>query len=118
MEGRCLWIQDGDAHGAIEPGNVVEAARELNDWCLRDDDGSSPIAPGTLLEIIETRPWGAAQAVEVIGVNATDEVPAIMAAMVELEQLGLWEFAGETRPEVMPSGAIEMVTRDVQARRL
>ncbi|MDE0227298.1 MAG: hypothetical protein OXJ62_00405 [Spirochaetaceae bacterium] len=117
MEGRSLWIQEGDVDGRIEPGNVVTAARTLSDWCLRGDDGSHPVQPGATLEVVDVRPWGAAEAVEVIGVNATDEAPAIMQAMVELEQLGLWEFTSETRPEVGPDGAIVMVTRDVEARR-
>lgn len=70
MEGRCLWIQPGDVDGRIEPGNVVKAARELNDWCLRGDDGSAPVQPGAMVEIVDVRPWGAAQAVEVVGVKA------------------------------------------------
>lgn len=116
MEGRSLWIKDGDVDGRIEPGSVVTAVRELNDWCLRGDDGSEPVQPGSVVEIVDVRPWGAAEAVELIGV--ADERPAIMTAMVELEQLGLWEFVGETRPEMQPDGGIAMVTRDVEARRL
>ena len=112
MEGRSLWIKEGDVDGRIEPGNVVKAARVLSDWCLRGDDGSDPVQPGSVLEIVDVRPWGAAQAVEVIGVNATDEAPAIMQAMLELEAEGLWEFTSETRPEIGPDGDIEMVTRD------
>ena len=98
MNGRTVWIQDGDVDGPVEEGRVVKAARTLSDWCLRGDDGSEPVAPGTLLEIVETRPWGAAMAQElsdahVDGETIIDERPAIHAAMVELEQLGLWEFA-------------------------
>ena len=114
MEGRSLWIKEGDVDGRIEPGSVVTAVRELNDWCLRGDDGSDPVKPGAAVEIVDVRPWGAAEAVELIGV--ADERPAIMQAMVELEQLGLWEFVSETHPEAEPDGRIEMVTRPVEAR--
>ena len=95
MEGRCLWIQPDDVDGTLDEGNVVKAARSLNDFCLRGDDGSTPVETGTLLEIVETRPWGAAMAQELPALNADDhsEAGAIMQAMVELEAEGLWEFA-------------------------
>ena len=98
MEGRSLWIQPGDVDGPLDEGHVVTATHPLSAWCLRGDDGSEPVATGSLLEIVETRPWGAAMAqelsdVHVDGETIIDERPAIHAAMVELEQLGLWEFA-------------------------
>ena len=100
MEGRCLWIQDGDVEGPVEVGHVVKAARSLSDFCLRGDDGSAPVVAGTLLEIVETRPWGAAMAQELPALNEAEPLieadtspGAIMQAAVELEQLGLWEFA-------------------------
>ena len=62
MEGKCLWINTDDVDGPIDEGHVVVATRPLNDWCLRGDDGSEPVATGTALEIVETRPWGAAMA--------------------------------------------------------
>ena len=94
MQGRCLWIQAGDVDGPLDEGRVVGATRTLNDWCLRGDDGSEPVAAGTLLEIIETRPWGAAMAQELPAVQPLDASPAAtMQAMVELEAEGLWEFA-------------------------
>ncbi len=94
MEGRCLWIQPDDVDGPLDEGTVVKAERTLNDWCLRGDDGSSPIAPGTLLEIIETRPWGAAMAQELPAVQPLDTSPeAIMTAALEMQAEGLWEFA-------------------------
>ena len=64
MDGRTLWIAHGDVEGDIEAGNVVKATRPLGDWCLRGDDGSAPVEAGTLLEIVELRPWGAAMAQE------------------------------------------------------
>ena len=112
MEGRCLWIQPDDVDGTVEEGSVVKATRRLNDFCLRGDDGSSPVEAGTLLEIVENRPWGASMAQELPALNAEtwecpvcmttgcihsrdphEEAPAIMQAMVELEAEGLWEFA-------------------------
>ena len=108
MEGKSLWIQEGDVDGRIEPGNVVTAARELSDWCLRGDDGSEPVQPGTTLEVVDVRPWGAAQAVEIVSAAApADEAPAIMGAMVELEAEGLWEFDSETHPEPESAAAAE-----------
>ena len=76
-------------------GHIVEAAAPLSDWCLRADDGSEPIPAGAMLEVIELRPWGAAMAQELPELNAVDhgEAGEIMAAMVELEAEGLWEFA-------------------------
>ena len=68
--GRTVWIREGDAEGRIEPGNVVTAARELNDFCLRGDDGSEPIAVGAALQIVETRGWGAAMAEELPALSA------------------------------------------------
>ena len=101
MEGRSLWIQPGDVDGPLDEGHVVGATRSLSDWCLRGDDGSSPIAPGTLLEIVEIRPWGAAMAQELPALSTADETheidlspAAIMAAARELEQLGLFELQG------------------------
>ena len=95
MEGRSLWIQPGDVDGTLDEGNVVKATRALDDFCLRGDDGSTPVEAGTLLEIVEVRPWGAAMAQELPALNADDhsEAGAIMQAMVELQAEGLWEFA-------------------------
>ena len=101
MEGKTLWIQPGDVDGPLDEGHVVTATRPLADWCLRGDDGSSPIAPGTLLEIVETRPWGAAMAQELPALSTADEAhevdlssAAIMTAAMELETAGLFEIAG------------------------
>ena len=118
MEGRSLWIQPGDVDGPLDEGHVVGATRSLSDWCLRGDDGSSPIAPGTLLEIVETRPWGAAMAQELPDVQPLDTSPdAIMQAALELASEGLWEFVTETHPEMTPSGDIETAERAVRAVR-
>ena len=101
MEGRSLWIQPGDVDGPLDEGHVVTATRPLADWCLRGDDGSSPIAPGTLLEIVETRPWGAAMAQELPALSTADEAhevdltsAAIMTAAQELRTAGLFEIVG------------------------
>ena len=64
MEGRSFWIQDGDVDGPLDEGTVVTAARPLSDWCLRGDDNSEPVPAGTLIEVVEKRPWGAAMAQE------------------------------------------------------
>ena len=94
MQGRCLWVQADDVDGPLDEGRVVKAAHTLNDWCLRGDDGSEPVAAGTLLEIVEVRQWGAAMAQELPAQHVEhDEGPAIMQAMLELEADGLWEFA-------------------------
>ena len=100
MVGRSLWIQPDDVDGPIDEGHVVKATRSLSDWCLRGDDGSEPVAAGTLLEIIETRPWGAAMAQELPELSTADETheidlspAAIMAAARELEAVGLFEVA-------------------------
>ena len=100
MEGRCLWINTGDVDGPLDEGHVVTATRPLADWCLRGDDGSAPIAPGSLLEVVETRPWGAAMAQELPALTAEDEAheidlspAAIMQAARELEAVGLFEVA-------------------------
>ena len=119
MEGRPVWVQDGDVEGRIEAGSVVTAARALDSWCLRGDDGSAPIAAGTALQIVETRAWGAALAEELPALSATDdtetrqaEADTWMKAALELQQLGLFEVR-ETRLEMTPSGAIVMVERAV-----
>ena len=100
MEGRCLWIKPDDVDGPLDEGHVVKATHSLSDFCLRGDDGSEPVAAGTLLEIVETRPWGAAMAQELPALNEAEPLieadtsrAAIMQAAVELEQMGLWEFA-------------------------
>ena len=100
MEGRCLWIKPDDVDGPLDEGHVVKATHPLSDFCLRGDDGSEPVAAGTLLEIVETRPWGAAMAQELPALNEAEPLieadtspDAIMQAAVELEQMGLWEFA-------------------------
>ena len=59
MDGRTVWVREGDVEGRIEVGNVVTATRALNEWCLRGDDGSEPVPAGTALEIVEDRAWGA-----------------------------------------------------------
>ena len=101
MEGKTLWIQPGDVDGPLDEGHVVKATRPLNDWCLRGDDGSEPVAAGTLLEIVETRPWGAAMAQELPALSTADEAheidtspAAIMTAVQELETAGLFEIVG------------------------
>ena len=100
MEGRCLWINTDDVDGPLDEGHVVKATHPLSDFCLRGDDGSEPVAAGTLLEIVETRPWGAAMAQELPALSTADEArevdlspDAIMQAARELEADGLWEFA-------------------------
>ena len=100
MNGRTVWIQPDDVDGPLDEGHVVKATHPLSDFCLRGDDGSSPIAPGTLLEVVELRPWGAAMAQELPALNEAEPLieadtshAAIMQAAVELEQMGLWEFA-------------------------
>ena len=100
MEGRCLWIKPDDVDGPLDEGHVVTATRPLADWCLRGNAGGEPVATGSLLEVIETRPWGAAMAQELPALTAEDEAhevdlspAAIMAAALELETVGLWEFA-------------------------
>ena len=95
MEGKTLWIQPGDVDGTLDEGHVVTATRPLADFCLRGDDGSEPVAAGTLLEIIETRPWGAAMACELPAMQPLDTSPeAIMTAALELEVGGLFEIVG------------------------
>jgi len=119
MEGRTVWVQDGDVDGRIEAGSVVTAARALSDWCLRGDDGSAPIAAGTALQIVETRGWGAAMAEELPALSEADdtetrqaEADAWVKAALELQELGLFEVR-ETRPEMTPNGDIVMVDRAV-----
>ena len=92
MEGRCLWIKTDDVDGPLDEGTVVTATRPLGDFCLRGDDGSEPVAAGSLLEVVETRPWGAAMAQELPDVQPLDISPeAIMTAALELEAVGLFE---------------------------
>ena len=119
MEGRTVWVQDGDVDGRIEAGCVVTAARALDSWCLRGDDGSAPIAAGAALQIVETRVWGAAMAEELPALSAADDpdsrqanADAWVQAALELQQLGLFEVR-ETVAEVTPSGAIVLVDRAV-----
>ena len=94
MEGRCLWIKPDDVDGPLDEGHVVTATRPLADWCLRGDAGGEPVATGSLLEVVETRPWGAAMAQELPDVQPLDTSPeTIMTAALELQAEGLWEFA-------------------------
>ena len=119
MNGRTVWINTDDVDGPIDEGHVVGATHPLSDFCLRGDDGSEPVAAGTLLEIVETRPWGKAMAQELPDVQPLDTTPAsIMQAMLDLEADGLWEFVTDTRPEIGPSGDIETVERAARAVRL
>ena len=123
MDGRTLWIAHGDVEGDIEAGNVVKATRPLGDWCLRGDDGSAPVEAGTLLEIVELRPWGAAMAQELpemhdeLNVGDDDQRDAIMQAARELADMGLWEFVTEAGDECTPSGDVVTVERAVKAVR-
>ena len=112
MEGRTLWITTGDVDGPVEEGRVVRATRPLDDFCLRGSDGSERVETGSLLEIIETRPWGAAMAQELPDMHAE-----IMQAALELEAEGLWEFVTDSGPECTPDGDIVTVERAVKAVR-
>lgn len=119
MDGRTVWVQDGDVDGRIEAGSVVTAARELSDWCLRGDDGSAPIAAGAALQIVETRGWGAAMAEELPALSECEDTDsrkanadAWMQAALELQELGLFEVR-ETVAEMTPNGDIVMVDRPV-----
>ena len=108
-----------------KPGSVVKATRPLNDWCLRGDDGSAPVEAGTLLEIVELRPWGAAMAQELpddarraergrprrsVGRSSCRRRPSLPA-------WGLWEFVTEAGDECTPSGDVVTVERAVKAVR-
>ncbi len=88
MDGRTLWITTGDVDGPVEEGRIVKAARPLDDFCLRIDDGGEPVETGALLEIIEIRPWGAAMAQEVPALHVE-----LRQAADELVAGGLWEWA-------------------------
>ena len=101
MEGRCLWINPDDVDGPLDEGHVVKATRTLNDFCLRGDDGSAPVEAGCLLEVIETRPWGAAMAQELPALSTADEAhevdttsAAIMETALDLQDMGLFEIVG------------------------
>ena len=101
MDGRTVWVQPGDVDGRIEAGNVVTATRALDAWCLRGDDGSTPIAAGSALEIIEERPWGASMAMELPALSECDDEDSRAAdseawvqAGLELQELGLFEVIG------------------------
>jgi len=61
---RCVWVTDADVTGTLTEGSTVTAKHPLDDFCLRRHDGSTPIAPGSRLTIVETRSWGAAMAQE------------------------------------------------------
>ena len=98
MDRRTVWVRADDIEGSIEAGNVVTAARPLSDWCLRGDDGSKPVPAGTALEIVESRPWGAAMAEELPALSECDDEtgdPDVMAEIIEaageLAELGLYE---------------------------
>ena len=96
-EGRTVWVRDGEIDGYLEAGAIVTAAKPLSDWCLRGDDGSEAIEAGTLLEVVDVRPWGASEARELTDMHdALDEVgaeaAAIMQAANELTLAGLWEW--------------------------
>ena len=121
MDGRTVWIEPGDVEGRIEPGNVVTATRALDSWCLRGDDGSTPIAAGAALQIVETRSWGAAMAEELPALSeapdaesAARDADAWVQAGLELQELGLFVVT-ETAPEMTPDGDIVMVERAVRA---
>ena len=97
MEGRAVWVQDGDVDGRIEAGSVVTAARELNSFCLRSDDGSAPIEAGAALQIVETRGWGAAMAEELPALSEEERganFGAMVEAGIELAAQGLFEVVG------------------------
>ena len=104
MHGRTLWITTGDVDGPLDEGRGVTATRPLDDFCLRGDDGTSPVTPGTLLEIVETRAWGAAMAQELPALSTAGEPrevdstrESILQAMLDLEADGLWEVVTEAR---------------------
>ena len=101
MDGRTVWVRADDIDGRIEAGSVVTATRALDTWCLRGDDGSAPIEAGTLLEIIEDRPWGASMAMELPALSEADDpesrkadAAAWIQAGLELAELGLYEVVG------------------------
>ena len=112
---RQVWIDSADVQGDIEPGRMVTTVREIDDFCLRGDDGSAPIPRGAVLEVEEARPWGKAIARET---DMSDEGDAIARAMFELADEGLWEFVTETAPEITPTGDIEARERATTAVRL
>ena len=92
---RTVWIDAADVDGVVDKGEMVTATRPISDWCLRGDDGDEPIPAGTMLEVLELRPWGKAMAEELP--MAQDTVQAerdlILQAANELEAEGLWEWA-------------------------
>ena len=116
MNGRTVWIKPDDVDGPLDEGHVVTATRPLADFCLRGDDGGEPVATGSLLEVVETRPWGRAMAQELPAAQPLDVSPAaIMEAALELAGMGLFEIV--TGPEMAPDGDIETVERAVKAVR-
>ena len=118
---RTVWVNDTDVDGRVEAGRVVTATHALDDWCLRGDDGSEPIPAGTVLEIVETRPWGASMALELAELHVEADVATlrgeIMQAARELEAAGLFEIVTDTGPELTPDGDVVTVERAVRAVR-
>ena len=91
---RTVWIDAADVDGVVDEGEMVTATRPISEWCLRGDDGGEPIPAGTLLEVLELRPWGKAMAQELPVAQDTvqDERKLILQAAFELEAEGLWEW--------------------------
>ena len=96
--------QADDVDGAARrAGHIVKATRHAQRLVpAQRRRFFEPIAPGTLLEIVEIRPWGAAMAQELpqmhdaLNVADEDEWEAIKQAATELAEIGLWEFVEAT----------------------
>ena len=79
MHGRTLWVHRDDVAGPLDVGCIVRAARPLNHWCLRADDGSDPVAAGTALAIVEDRAWGASMAMELPALSEVEDAESTSA---------------------------------------
>ena len=62
---RCVWVDDDgtDVDGPLEPGEHVTARMPLDEFALRRDDGTEPIPPGAILEVLELRRYESGRAV-------------------------------------------------------
>ena len=98
MHGRTLWVHRHDVAGPLDVGCIVRAARPLNHWCLRADDGSDPVAAGTALAIVEDRAGGASMAMELPALSEVENAESTSAdadawikAAQQLQALGLYQ---------------------------
>ncbi len=93
---RTVWAEPEQLRGeGLRPGNVTTTRVELQTFTLRRWDGSDPLPAGSVVTVMETRPYGSLMVAEMSPEAQTSTRGAIEAIRAEVARIRASSMAGE-----------------------